>query len=473
MLIPSTKWERLTKQGFQTKHEPFSKAVEQGSEKGYDFNDFSQDLFSSLYQISPEFPETSSPGTSWAKKALDELKSLPEFKQFRESGTKCDTFQSGLGASVLTKHFAESLPKMDKPNPDDIKKEIENIQSLLEERPEAAEKLGGALKQAQDALPSAQEAWEQAAEGMDPGNIRQVLRRAIAAAQAEVSEAEEATAAFGFGDAPGKDGYSNSEQKQRVAELVKNNPKLRQIMELAGRFRREARKQQANKKRPGPDELTDIETGNDLGRLIPAELGKLGNKWTKLDFFKRYLERGLIQYKLEERPQEAKGPIVICIDNSASMRGGPEVWSKAIALAMALIATDQKRSFALMHFNSEVARTDVFEAGAIDPEKIVESCMFFSGGGTNFNPPLHKAFEMIQEMEKSKDKWEKADIILITDGDGPADINKIGQLRDKYRANIYSVCIGYLSHTLGSFSNVQMLSDITKDSDVKEKLFSI
>lgn len=473
MLIPSSKWERITKQGFQEKHEPFSKAVEQGSEKGYDFNDFSQDLFSSLYQIDPKFPEQASAGTSWAKKALDELKGLPEFSQFRESGTKCDSFQSGLGASVLTKHFAEALPKVDKPNPDDLQKQIENIQSLIEERPQAAEKLGGALKQAQEALQGSQEAWEAAAEGMDPSQVRQVLRRAISDAQEQVSEAEQAIAAFGFGQETGQDGYVNDEQKQRVAEAIKNSPKLQKIMELAGRFRREAAKQQANKKHPGPDELTDIETGNDLGRLIPSELAKLGNKFTKLDFFKRYLERGLIQYKLEEFPHEAKGPIVVCIDDSSSMTGSPEIWSKAVALAMCGVATKNKRAFAIVHFNKTVQRTDLFEPGKVDPEALIQSCMFFSKGGTDFNAPLDKAFSMIDEAQSGNKAFKKADIILITDGDAEANVEKINENKKRVGAAIYSVCIGANVAILNQIGEVQTIQDIADDKEVKEKLFSL
>jgi uncharacterized protein with von Willebrand factor type A (vWA) domain len=337
MLIPNTKFERREKEEFQGRYSNFQDAVDAGNNKNYDFDGFSQDMYSALYQLDPKFPENATAGTSWAKKVLDELQGLPEFKQFRESGTKSDTFQSGLGATVLTRHFANSLPQMEKPNPDEVQNDIDNIDAALEalsERlldvagPEETSKiqskmdsLENAKQAAQGSLEAAQSTWEQAANDLDPSQIRQTLRRAIADAQTEVAEAEAGVLAYGFGSEPGQDGYNDAETKLAVAEKLRDNPKLKEIADLAGRFKREARKQQANKKKPGPDELTDIETGNDLGRLIPAELALLGDELTELDFMRRYGERGLIQYKLEETPHETKGAVIVCLAKLSTLKG--------------------------------------------------------------------------------------------------------------------------------------------------------
>ena len=249
--IPHTKWEEQQKQRFQEKHDPFQNAVDEGTSKGYDFNDFSQDLFSSLYQISPKFPEEVTPGASWAKKALDELKSLSEYKQVRESGTKCDSFQSGLGATILTKHFADSFPKMEEKNPDEIQQEINNLEALLEDIPEGHKKTSefkGRLDKVQGSLEASQKAWNEMVGDLDPSAIRQTLRKGLIAAQEAIDEVEGTANAFGYGTEPGTDGYTSVEQKLAIAQKIKDNPKLKQIAEMAGRFRREARKQQAHKK---------------------------------------------------------------------------------------------------------------------------------------------------------------------------------------------------------------------------------
>lgn len=478
-LIKHTQWEKRQKENFQGRYSKFQDAVDQGTGKGYDFNDFSQDIFSSLYQVSPDFPEDATSGAAWAKKALDELKSLPEFNQIRESGTKTDAFQSGLGSTILTKHFADSLPEMKEENPDDIQRKIKNMDYLLEDAPEGHPKTAEfqAEKEGlEEALGASQQAWEAAAEGLDPGKLRQVMRRAIAEAQTEIDEAEENANAFGFGTEPGQDGYTSAEAKLAIAQKIQSNPKLQQIAELAGRFRRDARKQQANKKKPGPDELTDIECGNDLGRVIPAELALMNDPDSETLFFKKYLERGLIQYKLTEVPFEKRGPIVICIDNSGSMAGVPEIWSKAIALAMAQIAVDQKRAIQIIHFNAGVAKSDYFPAGKVGPEALVESCAFFAGGGTRFEPVLNKAFETIEKGAEAGLK--KADVVFITDDCCEINADALESLReakDRAEANVYTISLGSSkANTMKKISDsVDHITDFADDSDVKERIFSV
>ncbi|HUU89331.1 MAG TPA: VWA domain-containing protein [Candidatus Glassbacteria bacterium] len=481
-LIPNTKWEVAQKSRFQEKHTPFQNAVNDGTDKGYEFNDFSQDLFSSLYQINPEFPEKATPGTGWAKKALDELKSLPEFRQIRETGTKCDSFQSGLGATILSQKFAESLPKIDEKNPDEIQKEINNLEAAIENLPENHKKVNefkASLDAAQGALEASQNAWNEMVDALDPSDIRQTLRHGLIAVQGAIDEAEATANAFGFGSEPGQDGYTSAEAKLAVAEKIKNNPKLVEIAKLAGRFRREARKQQANKKKPGPDELTDIECGNDLGRVIPSELMLLNDEMGELVFFKKYLECSLIQYKLEEAPHENRGPIVICLDNSGSMSGIPEIWSKAIALAMSQIAIDQKRSVKIIHFNSDVARVDTFPVGDINPEQLIESCAFFSGGGTLYEPVLQEAFVTI--MSDADKGFKKADVVFVTDGICDLEekaLEVIQTNKKESEASIYSIVIGpkeenTILHEISD--SVDFIEDFTdaSDKDIKEKIFSI
>lgn len=481
-LIPNTRWEKTQKQGFQEKYDPFQNAVDEGTEKGYEFNDFSQDMFSSLYQISPKFPEKATPGAGWAKKALDELKALSEFKQIRESGTKCDSFQSGLGATVLTKHFADSLPKMEETNPDEIQREINDLQTLLEDIPEGhekANKFNDKLNKVRDSLEASQEAWAEMVSNLDPSSIRQTLRKGLIAAQEAIDEAEGTANSFGFGSEPGQDGYTSAQQKLAIAEKIKNNPKLRQIAEMAGRFRREARKQQAQKKKPGPDELTDIECGNDLGRVVPSELMLLNDEVGEMIFFKKYLERGLIQYKLEEAPKEKRGPIVICIDNSSSMAGIPEIWSKAIALAMTQIAVDQRRAVQIIHFNINVSMIYTFPVGKITPESLVDACAYFSGGGTTYEPAFERAFSTI--MESGDKGFKKADVVFITDGICSINSTVLEKLKvdkDKSEASIYSIVIGSKARksVLDAISNsVDFITDFSEknDKEIKETVFSI
>jgi len=470
MLIPCSKWERQCKKEFQQHHTPLQNVVEQGQEKGYNFDDFTQDLFSALYQSRPEFPEQVSSGAAWAKRALDELRSLQDYKEIRNQGTVCDSLQSGLGATILAEHFVDSLQPVEEPNPDKLQEMIDNLKDLQQEH--SSEKLQQRLEKLQQQLPGSEKAWTEVAQRMDGAQIRQVFRRAIAALKKESAEMENAAVAFGFGKEPGQDGYTNPKAKMEIANMVRENPKLRRLAEIAGRFRREARKVQANKKQPGPDELTDIEIGNDLGRLLPAEIMKLADPLFELDFMKKYLEGNLIQYKLETVEKEQKGPIVVCIDNSGSMSGEREIWSKAIALAMCQIAADQKRDFEIIHFDTEVKRIDQFSyKEGIDPERLLESMAFFSGGGTDFVQPLNKAINDIGTEIK------KADIIFITDGFCTIDENASNDINRNLKENgisLYSMFISMKEENdLSRLSNESLFIEDLEDESWKDTIFSV
>jgi len=479
-LIDHSKWEKRQKQAFQERHEPFQEAVTDGDEKGYDFNSFSQDLFSSLYQVAPEFPEEVSSGHKWQKDALDTMKDLREYKDIRNSGTVCDPFQSGLGATVMAQHFAEDLPAMEKTNPDDLRNQIEAYKQLMESFPKQAKEKGmkAKVKELKKQIPEAEQAW--GGVHPDPQALRISMRKALVAAQEAVNEASSMAAAFGYGTSPGQDGYSDPAQKLKIAELVRNNPKLKKLAEIAGRFRREARAVQGQKKSPGPDELTNVETGSDFGRLLPSEMVKLSHKLLKLEFYKNMLDRSLMQYKLETVEKKQRGPIIVCLDNSASMDGLPELWSKGIAMALCQIAIDQNRTFEILHFDTEVKRKDIFPAGKVDVALLIESMSYFtSGGGTKFAPPLGRAFREIVNA-KEQDLGD-ADVIFITDGYAPLSTeeqNRIKIAKELTEASLYTVCLGQSAESLEPISDkMYTLSDLTEEDGemdaLKQTLFSI
>jgi uncharacterized protein with von Willebrand factor type A (vWA) domain len=476
-LIQNTRWERKSKESFQESYEPLQAAVEQGNNKGYDFNGLSQDLFSSLYQYDPKIPDSApSQGTGWQHQIVKELSQLREYQDLRACGTMGDSFQAGLGSTVLSRQFAQSLQPMPEQNPDDLQDQIDMLEQFAKENP-TDPKAQAAQAKAQklaEKLPDAKSAWGQAQQ--DPALLRQALRRAIGQAKQEIAEGEQCANAYGYGNEPGKDGFINSAAKLALAEKIRSNPKLKEIALLAGRFRREARAIQSAKKQPGPDEINSIETGNSLERCLPSELAKLSNKWRKLEFFKNYLENSIMQYHLESTEKLARGPIIVCIDNSGSMSGQREIWSKSISLALCQVAVDSKRDFAVIHFSNEVNQVHVFEHknGGIDPAKLVELMEYFNGGGTNFDKPIESAIELIKN---STGAIKQADIIFITDGD--CELTEVGvealtAAKVATGCKLLSVIIGSYSETLKEVSDhYTEVSDLTDTDQAKETLFSI
>ena len=92
----------------------------------------------------------------------------------------------------------------------------------------------------------------------------------------------------------------------------------------------------------------------------------------------------------------------MAIDNSGSMSGEPEVWAKAVGLATAAIAREQKRSFYGIHFGSayEMETFDFRDWDKVTVDQIIDYAEFFFGGGTDFMAPLSHALKLLQDEER-------------------------------------------------------------------------
>lgn len=473
-LINCSMWEKMGWKEFQEASPDSANIQESATHKGYSqFPNLMQDLYSSLYQSNPQFPEQGIEGPQWHKNILNELHNSKEWSDLRKYGTNYDTLQSGLGANILSKHFLDALPKVE--DAEDLKDQMNGLQDILGDEQDA-ERAGRIQDQINSVAKRIQQS-EDAVGQVDPSMLRQAIRRSVESFTEQSKEMESATSAFGAGNETGKStNLQNIKQKMQAAAHIKASPKLTKLAELAGRFKAEAMKTQFNKKRPGPDEITDIETGQDLGRVIPSELVKLGNQMTELDFCKRFIEGSLIQYRLDSKIEEQRGPVVVCIDNSGSMAGDREVWSKAIALALLTVATHQKRDFSIIHFDSDVTRVDnfSFNGGEVSIEHVLKSMEHFSGGGTNFDLPLSAALNLISNSKH----LTKADVILITDGLCGLKAKDAHQgMKDKTSARLFTVllqCEGGDKTDIEELSDqVVNVNDLSEDSEAKEMAFSL
>lgn len=199
---------------------------------------------------------------------------------------------------------------------------------------------------------------------------------------------------------------------------------MARFIDLIGRFRQMAEGQRARRMERVPGELVGIETGDDLGRLIPSELASLGVPAMRAVFAARYAEQRLYLYEQRGETEAGQGAIICCVDCSGSMGCvvpgtgvSGEAWAKACALAMLDQARAARRDFAGILFSS-AGKIKVFRFPAREPVKISEVldfAEFFWGGGTNFEEPLAAAADLL-EAEFSDDGRMRGDIALVTDG---------------------------------------------------------
>ncbi len=296
---------------------------------------------------------------------------------------------------------------------------------------------------------------------LDLSAVRRVAREACGKAAEEADRTNEIIQAFAYGVGTGKPQYASPSIKKEVAAKLQNNHHLKRIAELAGRMRRIAAEKQKQKTKHGVDELADITVGDDLARLIPAEIAKLSHPLLKLDFQKKYLEKSLLQYKLRGKERQVRGPIVVCIDESGSMSGSRDVWAKAVGLALLQIAQQQGRKYAMIHFDSSVTRVDKFDKKA-DFTDIMDAVCHFTSGGTNFEKPLTEASRIITREKEFK----QGDCIFVTDGSCEINDDWLRGFNDCKKTNefnVISVAISDRSTTCNRFSDkVVHIDDIYK-----------
>ncbi len=250
-------------------------------------------------------------------------------------------------------------------------------------------------------------------------SIRSGCDRASAAIE-EQRESAEGLEQVTFGRLPGT-GTVNGEVRpcsaaRELARRIRDDHRLKRIALLAGRFKRIAAMKQRQKVKHGADEITDVEQGADLGRLLPSELARLVHPKLRLAMLRDLSERRCLQYALSGTETLGKGPLVVCLDKSGSMDGPPDTWATAVALALLDIAQRQRRPFALLGFDDIVKQEVIVKPG----EKFPAAELFLScGGGTEISSVVSRGLDII---EQNPGAMRKADIVLITDGGSAIDM---------------------------------------------------
>jgi uncharacterized protein with von Willebrand factor type A (vWA) domain len=223
-------------------------------------------------------------------------------------------------------------------------------------------------------------------------------------------------------------------------------------------------------------QLATIEPGNNLTRLLPSELQKLAEPELFPLFAKGFYEHSLLQYKIVGKEKKSKGPVVVCLDASKSMKGLPDTWAKAVTAVLGQIAYKDNRHFRVIHFHTKVGRVDDFPPKHHNYRNLLESMLSFSsGGGTNWEIALIEAMKCIE-----KDSGlNKADIVMITDGECDVDqkfLDKLKRQKEQRELNILSILIGnHSERTLRKFSDrIWIIKELNAEADLKiEELFLI
>lgn len=235
--------------------------------------------------------------------------------------------------------------------------------------------------------------------------------RALAEAAKDVEECKEAAAACGMGA-----GGAGEHDPRRVAELykrVRNNPTLRRICELAGRYRRVAQSKQRMKSTHGWDDLVGVEPAGEVARLLPHELAKLAVPELELDTLRRLAERQTLCREYRSVEPAGKGPVIVAVDESGSMSGNKGHTAKALALAMAWVARQQRRWCSLVAYSGDSGeRLLALPPGRWDDAALTDWLVGFIGGGSDIDVPVREMPRMYAQLKAPPGV---TDLVFLTD----------------------------------------------------------
>ncbi|TMN20818.1 vWA domain-containing protein [Lentibacillus cibarius] len=244
-----------------------------------------------------------------------------------------------------------------------------------------------------------------------------------------------------------------------LADRIQKDKSIQKITEWAGRFKQIARKKQKSNYKNSTSR-NGVTLGNNPEQLLPSELALYRHEGTKAEFLRRFAKRKIRQHDTKGKKALGKGPIVLCLDQSGSMKN-LDNQAKGFALALMSIAKKQKRDFAFIPFSSHAERY-IYKKGNMSSQDMVRLCQHFLGGGTNFEGALQEAEEAMQESI-----LKDADIIFVTDGeDNLSDSfrQKFQEHKKKKRFNVISLLVGSKSDTVKLFSDkVVEIQDFTDE----------
>lgn len=267
---------------------------------------------------------------------------------------------------------------------------------------ELVDQLGDTIEKLQSQLPKDED-------------VRRLVRVGAQAASAAIEEFRDAVAglggvAFAHGHGGHTDQHGRRTPNVGLALKLKADPRLKRIAKLAGRFIRIAEHKRRSKVRHGAEEVSDVELGSDVARLLPSELVKLVHPRLHALAMRDLVERKSMQYALTGRDRLGRGPVVVLLDKSGSMDGAKDEWATAVALALMGIGGAEHRTFALVTFTEAIQSEDIVKPG----EFLSEGALALPcGGGTSID---HAVDWGLQIVEKNPGRIQEADLVVITDG---------------------------------------------------------
>ncbi|MFO1328958.1 MAG: VWA domain-containing protein [Rubrivivax sp.] len=136
-----------------------------------------------------------------------------------------------------------------------------------------------------------------------------------------------------------------------------------------------------------------------------------------------------------------RGPVIVCLDTSGSMRGAPEVIAKAITLEAMRTAQRERRGCLLVAFGGP---DEIIERELVFTREGLQALLDLMGqgfdGGTDVQAPIERAIERVHQA-----RWSGADLLIVSDGEFgcvPATLARLDDARERFGLRVQGVLVG-------------------------------
>lgn len=463
------------------------------------------EIFARIYDTHSKPVTDPHPAASWAVTLHQTLDGLQDFKAFQRR-YRYNAEGAALAAQMILDSIAQNLPEPENPeggeeivpyNPDDIPPDEGDLPpgdgpadlpgghgwspvDYRQYRPQGFENM--TEEQVNEYVERNHKIASQLADKLGEfvanRGMQKALRRALNEAKETLKKNEAAFDGLGLIKNGSLDNSVDPKTRMALAKRLKNSPRLAAIAAQAGRFKVIARDKQRGEVGAGSEEVSELERGNVIARLVPSEYIGLVEPLAEPLFHKKFAEQSLVQYRVRSTVPKARGPIIFCIDISGSMCPSssydPDLWAKATFAGIAEIALRQQRPCHAILFHHEVEREVFFDHKVSNAENFAEVFATPPSGGTSFDEPLCRSCDILEDAQKAAHKpLKRADLIFLTDGEAgiPTEIiERLQALKKKIGLHVATVLVGNsLSNSameaVGSFSDkIETVKELTEDA---------
>jgi uncharacterized protein with von Willebrand factor type A (vWA) domain len=270
-------------------------------------------------------------------------------------------------------------------------------------------------------------------------------------------------------------------QAQQAAERLAQLPALTELLRRLGRAERSADALPVPAATPpsdarlpaplrlvqtrlpdAPGEITGVRWSSRIERMLGSEAVMLRHPVLKKLWRARHAEARLLSWQTEAvlsdwrldplaQPQAQvsppqperleRGPLILCLDTSGSMRGAPELIAKAVVIAALRAAHAAGRGCRLIAFGGpgELVQKDL-HSGADGLQALLALMGQSFDGGTDIQTPIECAIDTVHQA-----RWRSADLLIVSDGEFgcvPATLDRLDAARATLGLRVQGVLVG-------------------------------